>query len=506
MLKQARSLRWGLLFLCLGLLSACQSENGEHKRLVFAVATAPKSLHPTLASDAMSERVNALIYAPLVGLDQEQHIVPGLLKWQVITPRHYRFIWNGTPATFSDGQQPHMRDVLATLQSITQNPLSPHAATLSHIDSITIKAASQQLDIKLHHDDPRFVEKLHIGLAPARQLEQPEQLRKHPVGNGAFVFEQRYADEGLSLVRRSDGLRVRIEVVPDPTMRALKLMRGEAQLLQNDLPFELFEKLASSEELELRKAPGTTFSYLGFNLADPVTGNPVVRRAIAYAIDRQAIVKHLFRGQARLANTLLVPEHWAANRRLEAWRYDPERARAELATLGIGPDNPLEISYKTSTDPFRLRIAAVLQAQLADVGIALKISSYEWGTFFADIKAGRFQMYSLSWVGIRSPDIFRYIYHSESLPPGGANRGRYMDELADNWIEKAEASGNEEARIFWQKLQSRVHEKLVYVPLWYENNLLVSRGLKSAIPRYNGNFDFLTQVSWADETAANSED
>jgi peptide/nickel transport system substrate-binding protein len=81
------------------------------------------------------------------------------------------------------------------------------------------------------------------------------------------------------------------------------------------------------------------------------------------------------------------------------------------------------IVYTTSTDPFRLRLATIIQHQLSAAGFEVELRSYDWGTFYGDIRAGRFQMYSLMWVGIKLPEIFRYAFHSESRPPVGANRG-----------------------------------------------------------------------------------
>jgi peptide/nickel transport system substrate-binding protein len=80
--------------------------------------------------------------------------------------------------------------------------------------------------------------------------------------------------------------------------------------------------------------------------------------------------------------------------------------------------------------------------EVAEVGVVLKIQSYDWGTFYADIKAGRFELYGLSWVGLQLPDIFRYAFHSASVPPTGANRGRYSSTEVDALIEAAEASSD----------------------------------------------------------------
>ena len=95
--------------------------------------------------------------------------------------------------------------------------------------------------------------------------------------------------------------------------------------------------------------------------------------------------------------------------------------------------------------------------------IDLKVSSYEWGTFFGDIKAGRFQMYSLAWVGVNTPDILRYAFHSESVPPGGANRGRYRSAEVDALIERAERAEPAQAAQLYAAVQQRIlDDDLVY--------------------------------------------
>ncbi|MEM7017707.1 MAG: ABC transporter substrate-binding protein, partial [Pseudomonadota bacterium] len=151
------------------------------------------------------------------------------------------------------------------------------------------------------------------------------------------------------------------------------------------------------------------------------------------------------------------------------------KARALLRQAGFGPENPLQITHKTSSNPFRIRLASVIQAQLKEVGVEVTIQSYDWGTFYGDIKAGRFQMFSLSWVGIKTPDIFRYVFHSNSIPPAGANRGRFLDAYTDQLIEQAEQTTIlDEQAAFYRKLQLHLHEQLPYVPLWYEGRALVT--------------------------------
>ena len=157
---------------------------------------------------------------------------------------------------------------------------------------------------------------------------------------------------------------------------------------------------------------------------------------------------------------------------------------------------PLRLIYKISNDPFRLRLATIIQSQLKAVGIEVEIHSYDWGTFYGDIKKGRFQMYSLSWVGLKIPDIFNYIFHSESIPPNGANRGRLKDPSVDSILElvKSEESLDKQA-IYYKDLQEYLLKILPYIPLWYEDNVLVSKSnVKGYTLNTDGNYDSLNYV------------
>jgi peptide/nickel transport system substrate-binding protein len=225
-----------------------------------------------------------------------------------------------------------------------------------------------------------------------------------------------------------------------------------------------------------------------------------IRRAIAHAIDRDAIIEHVLAGAAKPAAALLPPDHWAGDPALRPIPYAPQQARRLLDEAGYTDDRPLELEYKTSTDPVRLRIATIIQQQLAEVGVRMKLQSYDWGTFYGDIKAGRFQLYSLAWVGIKTPDIFRYAFHSGSLPPEGANRGRLVDPHTDRMIEAAEqAASLDEQAIHYRAVQAGLLELLPYVPLWYEDHVVAARdGIRGYRLARDGNFDGLLQVRQTD--------
>jgi peptide/nickel transport system substrate-binding protein len=486
------------------LLSACSPDDPSEHVVRMAVASAPVNLDPRYASDAVSARVNRLLYRRLVEFDSSSRAVPGLATWEAISPCHYRFELGAEGRAFHDGTRLTAQDIKATFDSIiAAATASPHRSTLELIDHIEV-VDTEHVDFFLNRDDPLFPGYLSIGILPAHLIAKRHPFAEQPVGSGPYRFVERPHDGRLVLERRTDGQRLEFIEVKDPTVRVLKLLRGEVDMLQNDLPPELADYLARREEVKTERGPGSNFSYLGFNLEDPVVGQLPVRRAIAHAIDREAIVRHLLGGGATPAQALLPPDHWAGTD-LPAYRYDPELARELLARAGYGPEHPLSLVYKTSTDPFRVRLATVIQDQLADIGIDMRISSYDWGTFFGDIKAGRFQMYSLTWVGIKTPDIYRYAFHSNSIPPEGANRGRYANPRADTLIEAAEQGRSIQVKVpVYRDLQRLLLEDLPYIPLWYEDHFVAYRpdivGYRLA---RDGNYDGLLDTTRAAEAEAN---
>lgn len=127
----------------------------------------------------------------------------------------------------------------------------------------------------------------------------------------------------------------------------------------------------------------------------------------------------------------------------------------------------------------------MMQAQMQAAGIRLEIRSLDWGTFFDDVKHGKFQLYGLTWVGIKTPEIYRLVFHGDSVPPAGANRGRLNDARLNAMIE----AGN------WPAVTARVHELLPYVPLWYEGQFAAMRkGLQGYSPAPDGNWDALATI------------
>lgn len=465
-----------LIVLC---LAACAKPE-PRTDIRFAIAQAPLNLDPRYATDAASERINRLLYHSLVNFDEHSKPVPSLATWVQLSPTHYRFTLRRAIASFHNGVPVQANDVVATYQSLLAMKDSPHTAEFININKIQ-KVNNDTVDFTLTYPDADFPARLIIGILPASLVAQKHDFTHQPLGNGELKFVS--WQSVLKLARVSDGQLFTLTEVKDPTVRILKLERGEADLLAGDLPPELVGYLKQKQAIHVIESIGANYSYLGLNLQDAQLKNLLVRQAISHSIDRKAIIRQVLVGGSREAGAILPPEHWAGNALLKPYDYNPALSRQLLQQAGV--KLPLRLAYKTSTDPQRVRLATVMQAQMAEAGIDLQIKSLDWGTFFEDVKQGHFQLYGLTWVGIKTPEIYAKAFGTAFTPPNGFNRGRYSDTTLDALLEKAD----------WQAATQRIHQQLPYVPLWYEGQFAAMRqGLVGYQIKADGNWDGLINI------------
>jgi peptide/nickel transport system substrate-binding protein len=127
------------------------------------------------------------------------------------------------------------------------------------------------------------------------------------------------------------------------------------------------------------------------------------------------------------------------------------------------------------------------------------VRSYEWGTFYADVKKGNFHLYSLAWVGVVDPDVYYNLFHSASVPPDGNNRGRYRNPEIDALLERGRREMNlDERRRIYGEVQRIVARDLPYIPLWWWRNVAVMQPTLRGFELYpDGNLISLRKVSFA---------
>ena len=492
MFKKYLILIIGFLFFilfCFWFFSARQQSTTAHSDIHFAIAQAPLNLDPRYATDAASERVNRLIYQPLVDFDAALQPAWILARGDAISSVEYVFTLQ-KKAIFHNGDALTTADIKATYDSFISDSRfyvkdSPHAAEFANIKNIKVEN-DKTLIFSLKAADKHFPEKLIIGILPKKLIEANHDFSRNPVGSGALKFVAWQRD--LILQRVSDKQIIKLAEARDPTVRVLKLQKGEADLIQGDLPPELVKYLQKQPHIIVKTSVGANYSYLGLNLQDAVLNKLKVRQAIMHAINRQDIIQKVMLSNSREADQILPPEHytnvqWFGNKLLATYGYNPTLAKKLLIEAGI--KLPLKLVYKTSTDAQRVRIATIMQAQMAQAGIDLQIKSLDWGTFFADVKAGNFQLFGLTWVGIKTPDIYAKAFGSQNFPPNGFNRGRYADAELDKWL----------AEENWPMATTRIHNQLPYIPLWFEGQFVaMGKNISHYKPKPDGNWDDLAMI------------
>jgi peptide/nickel transport system substrate-binding protein len=503
---------WLLLLVSLLILPALScSSKPSPDTLVMIIESSPTNLDPRVGIDAQSERIDALIFDDLLDRDEHLNVKPALAQsWDIPDPLRYVFhLHHGVK--FHDGRPLTSRDVKWTFDSLLQGKIhSTRAAAYQLVDHID---APDDYTVVFHLKEP-FATLLWnlsdgaMGIVPYGELDS---MTRHPVGSGPFRFVSAEQDKDVVIERNDDYWgekphvqRVRFAVVPDTTTRALELRKGSADIESNALTSDMILALQKEPQLAVQRGPGTVLGYIAFNMRDPILKDERVRQALAYAIDRRPMVQYLLRGFARLADSVLPPESWAYNGDVPHYVYNPEKARQLLDAAGYRATNGVRfhITMKTSTEEGTRLLAAVLQQQLRDVGIALDIRTYEFATFFADVTHGEFQIYSLRWVGGNGdPDIFEYVFSSAKLPPHGANRSYYENPRVDALIDQARRELDQNVRKqLYAEIQVILAQQLPYIDLWYFDNVVVhSRRIRDVALSSSGSYDFLRTVQWASQ-------
>lgn len=455
--------------------------------LSVGIEAAPGSLDPRLVADANASRISALVSCALVEPDAQGGYAPSLAEdWQRQSDGSWLLPLKKN-ALFHDGRPVTALDVAASYRSVLEGTLaSPKRAALASVKSVEA-VATDRVRFVLLEPIAAFLDGATLGILPAAQAAVAGSVDT-PIGCGPYRIAGRGRDGEVRLTAferwfggRPTLAAITFRVVPDATMRVLELRHGSLDLVENALEPDAVAYLARHEpRVRVVTGPYDAVQYLGFNHRDGFLRDVRVRRAIAYAIDREGIVAHVLRGQASVASGMLPPHHWAFDGNVRRYDYDPARARRLLDRAGFadpdgdGPGARFHLRYKTSTVELRRRIAEVLATQLAEVGITLDIESNEWGTFFDDIRRGDFDLYSLAWIGIRDPDLLRVAFHSLMVPPAGANRGFFADAVIDRLGERARsAPASDQRKRLYARLQRRSAARLPYVFLWWPRNVTV---------------------------------
>jgi peptide/nickel transport system substrate-binding protein len=407
---------------------------------------------------------------------------------------------------FHDGREMTAADVVYTYRRFL-DPAVGSTRRGAYRDLASVEATGPHtVAFRLKAPSASFPINLVMGIVPEGTGAE---AARRPIGSGPYRLQSFAPDDHVLLAAfdgyyrgraSNDGLL--FKVVPDATMRGLELRKGTVDLVVNDLVPDLVHRLRGDPALTVHEGAGTDYAYLAFNLRDPRLRDVRVRHAIGYAIDQDAIVRHLRRGLARPATGIVPPMSWAYEPDVLRLTYDPARSRALLDQAGLvdrdgaGPEPRFGLTLTTSTDERARLQAAVIQQQLAQVGVAIEVRSFEFSTMLQDVVRGNTQLYTLQYVGVTDPDMLRRAFHSSQIPPNGFNRGHYVNPDLDRVIDAATAAIDPEERLrLYQEAQRIVAADAPYVSLWVMTNVAVARaGLEGVALSPIADFAFMRDV------------
>ena len=289
------------------IFAACRSPSSARPPdyLVVGIESYPLQLDPRYATDANAVRIGNLIYNSLLRADQHTRLQPELAAgWRMIDATTYVFDLRHD-VKFSDGRPLTAADVKFTYESMLDlKNRSPKRGLLKPLRAIE-QSGAYQLRFHLAAPHAPFVEQFTQGIVPADSVAEGATNYQSPAGSGPFRLQAVEPGEKVTLQRnpyywdeRPPLPGVVFKIVPDALVRVLEFEKGNIDFMQNDLEPDMLPWLKNNSAADVAAYAGTTFQYIGINLTHPILKNVKVRRALAYAIDRESLVRHLLKDTA----------------------------------------------------------------------------------------------------------------------------------------------------------------------------------------------------------------
>ncbi|MEO8032913.1 MAG: ABC transporter substrate-binding protein [Acidobacteriota bacterium] len=469
----------------------------DKNTLVIAFDGSPTNLDPRIGTDNYSGRIWDMASSGLIKLTPSGEFAPDIAeKWE--TPDDKTIVFHLNPnAKFQDGRPVTSQDFKFTFESTIDPKLtSPKKSGYASIASFE---TPDDHTFVVHMKEPNagIFDNFPYMLVP--KGTETAALSKTPNLAGAYKVVENKADERISLEGFNGWVggtpkipNVTVRIIPDATTRVLELRRGTVNFAMNSVPYDQVDPFKSNPDFKVVTSHGGAYQYLAFNLKDPTLAKKEVRQAIAYAIDRNRIVRDLLQGYGSVTDTMFPQGHWARAENLPSYPYDPARARQMLDAAGlrsVGGKPRFTINFRTSTDAEANQQAEMMQQMLREVGIDMKIQSSEFSTFMDDVKNGRFQMFSLRRAGVSDPDFYYTIFHSKSLAPNGQNRGYYVNPRVDQLIEQGRSTFDRAKRkAAYDEVQKILAEDLPYISLYHRDNVAIMRSNIDGFVMYPSGF------------------
>jgi dipeptide transport system substrate-binding protein len=283
----------------------------------------------------------------------------------------------------------------------------------------------------------------------------PEQVDLQPVGTGPFQLVAYQKDAVIRYQAHPNYWNgkapldnVIFAITPDASVRWQKLQAGECHVMPYPNPADL-DAMRNHPDIEVLEQEGLNVGYLAFNTEKPPFDNPRVRQALNMAVNKEAIIEAVFQGAGKVAKNPIPPTIWSYNEDVEDYPYDPDQAKQILEEEGVSDLQtdlwamPVQRPY----NPNARRMAELIQADWANVGVTAEIVSFEWGEYLKRSLAGEHQTLLLGWTGDNGdPDNFLYVLLSCDAAKDGANRARWCYKPFDDLVTQAKRTADQAER------------------------------------------------------------
>ncbi len=446
------------------------------KTLVFCSEGSPENFYPGINTTGTSFDANSQIYSRIVDFERgTTKVIPGLAeKWEIssdgtVYTFHLRHgvKWQSN-ANFKPTRDFNADDILFAIerQWKDSNPYfkvtsSNHSyfndmgmpkllKSVEKVDDYTVK-------ITLNVAEAPFLSDLAMEYAGIQSKEYadamlkagtPEKLDQEPVGTGPFILVQYQKDAIIRYKAFPEfwGGKAKIDdlifaITPDASVRWAKLQKGECHVMPYPNPADL-DAIRKDPNVTVLEQPGLNIGYLAYNTTKKPLDDVRVRKAINMAINKKAIIDAVYLSTGVAATNPIPPTMWSYNNSIKDDPYDPEAAKKLLAEAGHpnGFETDLwAMPVQRPYNPNAKRIAELMQADLAKVGVKAEIKSFEWGEYRKRAQAGEHQMAQLGWTGDNGdPDNFlNTLLGCDASKNNGSNIAKFCYQPFEDLVQKA---------------------------------------------------------------------
>ena len=443
-------------------------------------------LDPIQPLDGESAKVCEIIYDTLVQFrDNTTDIEPALAEaWESSTDGLTWTFYLRQGVKFHDGTP---FNVDAVIFSFTRPEAQTREFHEEFIDRIVaLDAFTVQFQLKTPYAPfiSTMAETVFSIVSPTAVAKFGADFDNNPVGTGPFKFVRWDKHDKIVLTANDmhwagmpvlDGLIFR--TIPDNSMRLTELQQGNIHAMEFPNPDDI-PLIQGDARLELIRQPSLNIGFIAMNMDKPPFNNLKVRLAINHAIDKTTIIEHLYQGRGIPAKNPIPPTLWSYDDAIEDYAYDPELARQLLAEAGY-PDGfettlwalPVPRAYI----PDGGALAEELQSELQDVGIAVKIVTYDWDIYVSKVLNGEHDMAMMGWNSGDDPDDL--FYSLLSIPAAEKpilNLSFYRSDEMQDVLERARTSTDRAERItLYQEAQAIFHRDAPWVSLVHTQRILV---------------------------------